>query len=233
MEPFDSFWEAPRDIERGYDRFGRFYANNYLRFVPTNRAARILVISCGPGYFVQLLADRGYEHVIGIDSFPAKIEFAKARGLDCRVDRVFRFLEDVTEPFDAIIAEQELNHLTKGEVLGFLDLAREKLRAGGVLIAHSINGTSPLTGSESRSGNFDHFLSFTEYSLNQVFEYTGYDSIKLFPLNLYVFWTNPLNYVAWMVDRLNTLFFRLNFMLVGKDARIFTKKIGVAARRPS
>jgi SAM-dependent methyltransferase len=233
MEPFDSFWEAPRDIEKGYRRFGLFYAENYLPHIPENRDCRVLVISCGPGYFVQLLVDRGYKNVVGIDSFEEKVAFATSRGLDCITARAFEYLDRATTPFDVIVAEQELNHLTKEEVLGFLDVARQNLTPGGLLLAHSINGANPLTGSESRAGNFDHYLSFTEYSLQQALEYTGYVKIQTFALNLYVFWTNPLNYVAWLVDRLNTLFFRLNFMLVGKSARIFSKKIGVAARSPS
>lgn len=232
MEPFDSFWEAPADVDKGYRTFPRFYAHNYLRYVPADRASRILVISCGPGYFVELLRARGYENVIGIDSFPEKVALAVERGLPCRVARAFGFLRTSEPGWDCIVAEQELNHLTKDEVVAFLDLARTRLAPGGVLIAHGINGANPLTGSESRAGNFDHYLSFTEHSLEQVFRYTGFHDIRVFPLELYVFWENPLNYVAWAVDRLNTLFFRLNFKLVGKSARILTKKIGVAARRP-
>ncbi len=55
--------------------------------------------------------------------------------------------------------------------------------------------------------------------------------IKPFPLDLYVFYGNPLNYVALLLDRLYTLFFRLNFILVGKSAKIFTKKIAAVARK--
>lgn len=233
MEPFDSFWEAPHDIESGYRRFAKFYAHNYLPRLPEDRDARILVISCGPGYFVSLLAERGYRNVVGIDSFPDKVEWAHRRGLDCRVERAFDFLRGSTEPWEAIVAEQELNHLAKHEILAFLDEARRRLAPGGVLVVHAINGASPLTGSESRAGNFDHYCSFTEYSLRQVMEHTGLDDVEVFPLNLYVFWTNPLNYVAWVIDRLNTAFFRFQFKLVGKSARIFTKKIGAIGRRPS
>ena len=215
IEPFDSFWEAPEDIASGYDRFGKFYAYNYLPHLPADRDARVLVISCGPGYFVGLLLERGYRNVIGIDSFPDKIAWAKERDLPCRVARVFSFLRASTEPWDAIVAEQELNHLTKTEIL------------------HAINGASPLTGSESRAGNFDHYCSFTEYSFRQVLEHTGFTDIRVFPLNLYVFWRNPLNYVAWLIDRLNSAFFAFQFKLVGKSARIFTKKLGAAGRRPA
>lgn len=233
MEPFDSFWEAPDDIEAGYDSFAKFYAHNYLPHVPEDRDARILVISCGPGYFVNLLVERGYRNVVGIDSFPEKIEWAKQRGLPCRVAQVFSFLRETDEPWDAIIAEQELNHLTKSEILVFLEEAYENLAPGGELILHAINGASPLTGSESRHGNFDHYCSFTEYSFRQVLEHTDFTDIRIFPLHLYVFWLNPLNYVAWLIDRLNSIFFAFQFKLVGKSARIFTKKIGAAGRRPA
>ncbi|MFQ5889863.1 MAG: class I SAM-dependent methyltransferase [Gemmatimonadota bacterium] len=231
IEPFDSFWEAPENVEKGYPSWGKFYEYNYLRYVPPARDARILVISCGPGYFVNLLVGKGYTSVVGIDSAPEKVEQARRRGLDCRVARVFGFLQRSDQPYDAIIAEQEINHLTKPEILEFLRTCREKLVEGGTLIVHSINGASPLTGSESRAGNFDHYNSFTEYSLKQVLEYAGFREVKVFPLNLYIYFHNPLNYVAMLIAKLNSLFFRLNFILVGKTAKMFTKKIGAVGRK--
>jgi SAM-dependent methyltransferase len=231
FEPFDSFWEAPSDIEKGYSRFYQFYKCNYLRYIPQHKNSRILVISCGPGYFVNMLARHGYSNVIGIDSFPDKVEYAKKRGLNCEVAQVFAFLRS-SEPFDVIVAEQELNHLTKPEIIDFLELCFEKMNDGGTILVHAINGTSPLTGAESRAGNFDHFCSFTEFSLNQVLHHPGFVEIKPFPLDLYVFYRNPLNYVAMAIDRFYTLFFKLNFRLVGKTASIFTKKIGAVARKP-
>jgi hypothetical protein len=106
------------------------------------------------------------------------------------------------------------------------------LTDGGTLLIHSINGANPLTGSESRAGNFDHYNSFTEYSLKQILEYSKFDNIKIFPLNLYVFYNNPFNYVALLLDKMITLFFRLNFILVGKSARIFSKKLAAEAKKP-
>ena len=38
-----------------------------LGFVPQFFLA-ILVVACGPGYFVKFLADQGYKNVLGIDS---------------------------------------------------------------------------------------------------------------------------------------------------------------------
>jgi hypothetical protein len=39
VEPFDSFWEAPEDIEKGYTSFCKFYKRNYLKYVPRNKGS--------------------------------------------------------------------------------------------------------------------------------------------------------------------------------------------------
>ena len=232
IEPFDSFWEAPADVERGYERFYKFYRYNYLQHLPDDRRSRILVISCGPGYFVNTLSRHGYSNVNGIDSDATKIALAKAKGLECHVSRAFAYLRDEPEQFDVIFAEQEINHLTKPEILVFLRLCWDRLTDGGTLIVHSINGATPLTGSESRAGNFDHYNSFTEYSLAQVVQHCGFRSVRILPLNLYVFFGNPLNYVALTMHKFYSFFVRVGFVLVGKSAKIFTKKIAAVSRKP-
>src|SRR6202045_1861011 len=60
LEPFDSYWQAPADVDSGYKSFSAYYRASYLPHIPTSRDAKILVISCGPGYLVDLLAQSGY-----------------------------------------------------------------------------------------------------------------------------------------------------------------------------
>ena len=84
IEPFDSFWEAPEDIEKGYRSFYLFYKDNYAKFLPADKRASILCVSCGPGYGVSLLNQLGYAQVVGVDSFPDKIEYALKRKLNCK-----------------------------------------------------------------------------------------------------------------------------------------------------
>jgi len=232
IEPFDSFWEATEDIERGYATFGQFYEHNYLKYIPQDRHSRILVVSCGPGYFVNLLTRKGYSAVLGIDSYPSKVAYAARRGLHCVVGHAFDYLQENLVPYDVIFVEQEINHLTKDEVLVFLRLCWENLRDGGTLLIHSLNGANPITGAEALAQNFDHYNTFTEYSLRQVLEHSNFQDIKVIPLNLYVFYANPLNYVAMALHKVNTLIFRFNFTLYGKFNRIFTKKIAAICRKP-
>jgi 2-polyprenyl-3-methyl-5-hydroxy-6-metoxy-1,4-benzoquinol methylase len=233
IEPFDSFWEAPENIEKGYSSYYKFYKRNYLKYMPTDKRARILTISCGPGYLVNLLTREGYTSVLGIDSFPEKVKYAQQRNLNCRVEEVFPFLEYNQEPYDAIFCEQELNHLTKDEILIFLKLCWNNLSKNGLLIVHGLNGANPITGAEALAQNFDHYNTFTEYTLRQILRYSNFVEVKVIPLNLYVFYLNPLNYMLIGLDALYTLFFKFSFMLYGKSNRILTKKIAAIGRKGS
>jgi 2-polyprenyl-3-methyl-5-hydroxy-6-metoxy-1,4-benzoquinol methylase len=233
IEPFDSFWEAPENIEKGYTSFGKFYKSNYLKYMPADKQARILVISCGPGYLVNLLTREGYTNVLGIDSFPEKVKYAQQRNLNCRAEEAFPFLEQNRVPYDTIFCEQELNHLTKDEMLVFLKLCRDNLCENGVLMVHGLNGANPITGAEALAQNFDHYNTFTEYALRQLLGYANFKDVKVLPLNLYVFYLNPLNYALIALDTLYTAFFRFSFMLYGKSNRIFTKKIAAICRKGS
>jgi SAM-dependent methyltransferase len=231
LEPFDSYWQAPEDVETGYSKFGAYYRANFLPHLPTDRNASILVVSCGPGYLVKLLADLGYRRVQGIDSDPAKVALAAKRGLDCRAAQAFPFLSTRADEYDAIVGEQELNHLTKGEMIDFLVLCRRALKPGGTLVVYGLNGANPITGPDSLAHNIDHFHTFTDYSLCQALEIAGFHESRAFPLRLYVFWKNPLNYVGLAATSLLHLFFRACFILYAKDAKIFTKKLGAVARK--
>lgn len=232
LERFDSFWEGPDDVERGYSTLGRFYRANYLPHLPDDRNARILVISCGPGYFVNLLTREGYTEVEGIDSHPEKVEHATERGLNCRAGEAFDVLRSADRPYDVVICEQELNHLTKEEMVAFLRLVHDRLAPGGRLLCHGLNGANPIVGAETLAQNFDHFNTFTAYSLRQVLEYSGFTAVEVFGLNLYVFYGNPLNYVAAALAGLLSLTFRAAFVLYGKSNRIFTKKIAAVGFKP-
>jgi 2-polyprenyl-3-methyl-5-hydroxy-6-metoxy-1,4-benzoquinol methylase len=231
LESFDSFWEGPEDVEKGYRTFGQFYRVNYLPHMPSNKSVKVLVISCGPGYFMDLLHQEGYTDVLGIDSDPGKVEHARNRKMNCRVESAFPFLHNASEQYDVIFCEQELNHLTKDEMVAFLKLCWLRMKDGGTLIVHGLNGANPLTGAEALAQNFDHFSTFTDYSLKQVLLYSGFGDIEIIPLDLYVFYKNPMNYVGKAVTGLFSILFRAGFILYGKSNKIFTKKIGASCKK--
>jgi SAM-dependent methyltransferase len=234
LEPFDSYWQAPLDVEGGYKSFGAYYRANYLAHVPPSRDARILVVSCGPGYLVDLLVRCGYRNVQGIDSDAAKVEQAREHGLPCSVAEAFPYLAArQVGDFDCIIPEQELNHLTLEETVEFLKLCRGALSPGGIIVVYAMNGANPLVGSENLAHNIDHFYNLTEYSIGQLLQLGGFDNIRPFALKLYVFWTNPFNYVGLAATGLLEGCMKVIFRLYGKKVRIVSKKIAAVARRPA
>lgn len=232
LEPFDSFWQAPDDIESGYAKFDAYYRANFLPLLPDDREAEILVMSCGPGYLVKTLAEAGYRNVLGIDSFPDKIAYAEQRGLNCRVERGFEHLASHVGAYDVVIAEQELNHLTLDESLSFLALCRKSLRPDGLLIVYAMNGAHPVYGSENLAHNIDHFYTVTEFSLRQIMTLGGFADVAVHPLKLYVFWKNPMNYVGLAITTVIDVAVKILFKLYAKDVKVLTKKIAATGRNP-
>jgi SAM-dependent methyltransferase len=231
LEPFDSYWQAPKDVESGFTSFAAYYRANYLPHLPQDRSARILVISCGPGYLLNVLAQAGYSSVTGIDSDPVKINYGRKRGLPCEVAEAFGYLERNAGQFDAIIPEQELNHLTHEETIEFLQLCNAALRPGGRIVVYAMNGANPFVGAENLAHNIDHFYIVTEYSLTQLLQLGGFRDIRPFALKLYVFWKNPLNYVGLAVTTILEFLMRLVFMMYGKKVRVLSKKVAAVATK--
>ena len=208
LEPFDSYWQAPEDVEAGYGTFYAYYKANYLPHMPENRQASILVVSCGPGYLVNTLIKHGYTNVTGIDSDTEKIAHATSHGLNCEAAEAFPFLSNNTNAYDVILPEQELNHLALEEQIQFLCLCKASLKPTGYV-----------------------FNTFTEYSLAQVLEVAGFTKITTMPLKLYVFWKNPLNYVGLAITTIYETYCRIMFKLYGKNVRILSKKVAAVAFR--
>lgn len=229
LEPFDSYWQAPKDVEQGYKSFNAYYRANYLARLPQERTVSILVVSCGPGYLVNMLRQQGYTNVLGIDSDAVKVAHAQRHGLPCETAHAFEFLEGRAAAYDVIIPEQELNHLTLDETVEFLRLCGQALRNRGQVIVYAMNGANPLVGSENLSHNIDHFYNVTEYSLQQILELSGFNDVRVFGLKIYVFWRNPLNYVGLAVTTVLELAMRVVFILYGKKVRVLSKKIAASA----
>lgn len=223
--PWTTFCEGMTDIEKGYSYYPRQYKRNYARHLPENKNARILVVSAGPGYFVLFLNQLGYHNVIGIDTEPARVEYALKRDLLVKVAHAFDYLMDNEEQYDAIILEQEINHLTRQEFMDYLKLAKKRLVEGGRVILNATNYANPITSPDHLAHNLNHFSGWTGHSLRQAFKYSDFDSSECFPLDNYVLYENPLNYVAKAITGLISLMLRITFKMYGKKETIFTKRM--------
>jgi 2-polyprenyl-3-methyl-5-hydroxy-6-metoxy-1,4-benzoquinol methylase len=106
---------------------------------------RILEVGCGCGCLLVALRHRGYTRSLGVDQDPALVQHGRAvLGVDIVQGGWRTYLEGAKASFDAIIALDVLEHLSRDELLPTLKITRERLTSGGRLILRTPNALCPL-----------------------------------------------------------------------------------------
>jgi SAM-dependent methyltransferase len=107
-------------------------------------AAPVLDVGCGRGEFLALLKDAGVE-ARGIDPDSDMVAFARGDGLDVEQADAVTYLETLDDgSLGGIFMGQVVEHLPPAMLVRTLELAAQKLREGGLLVAETINPLSPL-----------------------------------------------------------------------------------------
>jgi SAM-dependent methyltransferase len=107
-------------------------------------AAPVLDVGCGRGELLTLLRDAGID-ASGVDADADMVAFVRGEGLEVTQADLLAHLESLEDgSLGGVFAGQVVEHLPPPALLRFLELAHEKLRAGGILVAETINPLSPL-----------------------------------------------------------------------------------------
>jgi 2-polyprenyl-3-methyl-5-hydroxy-6-metoxy-1,4-benzoquinol methylase len=154
--------------EAGIRNAARGLRSEFGRWLPADRGARILDAACGVGYALMMLKDAGYTNVHGVDVSPDQVQNARKLGLAVEQGDVLGTLRAQPAHWDCILGIDFIEHLTKDELMEFLDVARAALAPGGRLIVRTPNANSPI-GPRSRYRDLTHELIFTEQSLREAF----------------------------------------------------------------
>jgi hypothetical protein len=93
---------------------------------------------------------------------------------------MFKFLAKVKGKYELIIANDIVEHLTKNEVIQFLDAVFAALRPGGKVIVNTENAAS-LFGASRVFIDFTHEQGFTPISLSQVLRVCGFNEVRIYP----------------------------------------------------
>jgi 2-polyprenyl-3-methyl-5-hydroxy-6-metoxy-1,4-benzoquinol methylase len=148
----------------------------HLPFPASGR--RVLDIGCGQGGLVRLLAADGFD-AHGVDISPEQVEIAHAAGLSqIRLGDFHRLLDGSAGTWDAVVATDLLEHLSKDDVWRTFDEVRRSLRPGGVFLARVPNAVSP-TGGHLMYGDFTHETWFTRRSVAQLAAVAGFSSVRV------------------------------------------------------
>lgn len=149
---------------------------------------------------ILILQRMGYTDVRGIDLSREQIEEAISRGAEnVEVADAFEYLSGRDEEFSLILALDFIEHLTKEEVLPFLDAVHAALMEDGILILSTPNMASPF-GARMAFGDFTHETGFTPVSIAQVLRVAGFKVEGIFPCKPTVHGlASGLRWIAWKV----------------------------------
>ena len=179
LEPFDSYWQAPKDVESGFDSFAAYYRANYLAHLPAGSQRAHPGDQLRTGLSGEC-ARAGGLSLASSASIRIRRRSSTRASAAClaKSPKPFRYLERSRGQFDVIIPEQELNHLTHEETIEFLQLCHAALKPGGRIIVYAMNGANPFVGAENLAHNIDHFYIVTEYSLTSCCELGGFRDVQ-------------------------------------------------------
>lgn len=130
-------YRAFTDVFRGSEERVRELQVPYLPLL--RDAAPVLDTGCGRGEMLDLLAQAGIA-ARGVDGDEGMVGHARAKGHDVTLADVNEHLRGLPEAeLGGIVSLEVVEHMPADALEEFLDLARTRLREGGVLIAETVN----------------------------------------------------------------------------------------------
>ena len=179
VQTFDKFAKPYQEKFRDYEPYAKTY-EKLSKLI--HDGARILDVACGPATISHFLLERLPKlQVHGTDLAPAMIALAQ-RAIPQGVFelRDSRDIESIDKRFDAIIAGFCITYLDKDEVEKFVQVARSKMNAGGILYLSTMLGDyfeSGYQDPEREDKVFTYFYS--EDFLRKLLIKQGFELIEL------------------------------------------------------
>lgn len=161
-----------------------YQAVNYRHRLPSDRAAAILDIGCGPGHFLAACATWGYLNLTAMDYVADDAEQFLKWGVRkfCRVfSDIPAALESQRECYDVIHAAHLIEHIPKHELLENVDAMFYALRPGGVLILETPNMLSS-TAMASLFVTLGHEYGFSQHNLASLLSICGFQGTAVDPV---------------------------------------------------
>jgi len=213
--------------DKHFERRGRFSKTVGVQaplrkpWLPHDKSAAILDLGCGIGETLLDLSAAGYANLTGIDT--AEVQLDRAREsiggeIDLQQADALEFLQTHEERYDLIIAYDIIEHFTKDEAIELCDAIFSSLRPGGTFVV-KVPNSGCILGLFGRDMDFTHLAGYTDLSLFQLLEATGFRDHRLLKkdasVNLKIWrpW-KPLTGFG-LRPRINVLLHRVLYWLLG------------------
>ena len=172
--------EAAERTAAGTDGFHSLWWFKKLalrRLSKVSKPGRLLDVGCGPGTFLIVAQQRGWE-VVGVE--PATFAATKAQefGLDVYNGLMQDFVRDLDDQFDALTCFEVLEHVP--DPLALLQAFCASLRPGGNLILSVPNLDDPYCLKQQITSAMPpvHINFFNRKSLGHALEQSGFDLVR-------------------------------------------------------
>lgn len=152
---------------------------HYDRFLPNDRAARILDFGCGAGRMLEWLRDaRGFTQIQGVDVDPGQVAFSRSLGLTVVESAEPASWLHSQDPFDLIFLIDVLEHLPSETASITLQSIVRLLKPGGRLIVRVPNANGAFA-TRYRYQDPTHVRLYTEVSLRSSLLAEGFTTLRV------------------------------------------------------
>lgn len=167
-----------KTFDQGRSQFPLYEAIYSSFDVP--KEASILDVGCGKGEWLGWLQRKGYQQLAGVDGSPSDLAIAGSwlEKIQLTQDNLLSHLDVTPERYDVIHAKDVIEHLTKDEIVRFLQGARRCLNEGGQIWLQTFNAQAPLAAA-TRYGDFTHEIGLTPQSLAQCLSACGFRNVRV------------------------------------------------------
>ncbi len=178
LRPLEDWrYAAFENRHRGLQEKIREQQRDYLPYFKAE--GKVLDLGCGRGEFLEVLRDNGVD-ALGIDLNEQMVDICLDKGLRCeRGDLLQKLAELADSSLGGIFCSQVVEHLPPAYLRRLIDLAYFKLRAGGVLIAETINPASVFALVEVFYLDLTHEKPIHPLTLRFLLESAGFEDVEI------------------------------------------------------
>jgi SAM-dependent methyltransferase len=176
-------WFAARDFDEEFRGSRNQILDRYhdLADVLAATGGPVVDLGCGRGELIELLVTRGVE-AWGAELSEELVELCRSISLDVRLldaHSALKSLDDASIGGAALI--QVVEHLTPQQLVDLIPLLFRKIRPGGVVVAETVNATSPYALTHSFYLDPTHHNPIHPAYLGFLFRHGGFSKVEIEP----------------------------------------------------
>lgn len=165
------------------------------------KSAAILDLGCSDGALLAHLQSNGFTNARGVDCSAEQARALLARGGAAEQGDLIPALAANPAAFDAILAIDVIEHMTKPERAHLSHLLRMALKPGGLLVVRTPNGDGVGAGWIVH-GDLTRETTFTELSLGQYLRAFGFTELRFRETGpLHHSLKSRISWIGWQVLR--------------------------------